>query len=46
MVEKIFFQKKDRIINYFYRMIIKIIKISNESSKKQCEKYIIIHNTN
>lgn len=34
MVEKIFLQKKTELQ---YRMIIKIIKISNESFKKQCE---------
>lgn len=34
MVEKIFLQKKTELQ---YRMIIKIIKISNESFKKQYE---------
>lgn len=34
MMKKIFLQK---IKFQLYRMIIKIIKISNESSKKQCE---------
>lgn len=37
MVEKIFLQKKGSNFNYFYKMTIKIIKISNESLKKQCE---------
>lgn len=39
------FQKERSNFNYFYRMIIKIIKISNESSKKQCKKYIEYNNS-
>lgn len=34
---KNFFTKKGSNFNYFYKMTIKIIKISNESLKKQCE---------